>query len=235
MTDQYVAAGVAPREKFVTVNSGMEVEPFLNPPRPRDEVRRELGFAPEHVVVGKVARLFELKGHEFVIAAARTVVEQNASVRFLFVGDGLLRGQLEADIACAGLSDKFVFTGLVPPARVAELIAATDIVVHASLREGLARVLPQALIAGRPVVSYDIDGAREVVLPAKTGFLLPPRSVTELAEAIVQLSQDPAMRERMGQTGRARFTDQFRHETMVKKLRDVYEQVLAERSVRELK
>ena len=230
MTDQYVAAGVAPREKFVTIYSGMEVEPFLSPPRSRDEVRRELGFAPEHVVVGKVARLFELKGHEFVIAAARSVVEQNSSVRFLFVGDGLLRGQLEADIALAGLSDNFVFTGLVPPARVAELIAAMDIVVHASLREGLARVLPQALIAGRPVISYDIDGAREVVLPGETGFLLPPRSVTEMAEAMVQLAQDAAMRERMGQTGRAKFTDQFRHETMVKRLREVYEQVLAERS-----
>jgi glycosyltransferase involved in cell wall biosynthesis len=232
MTEQYVAAGVAPREKFVTVYSGMEVEPFLNPPRARDDVRRELGLSPEHVVVGKVARLFDLKGHEFVISAARTAVAQNDSLRFLFVGDGLLRGQLEAEIACAGLSGHFVFTGLVPPARVAELISAMDIVVHASLREGLARVLPQALIAGRPVISYDIDGAREVVLPGETGFLLPPRSVVELADAIIQLAQDPAMRDRMGQTGRAKFTEQFRHETMARRLREVYEEVLAERRSR---
>jgi glycosyltransferase involved in cell wall biosynthesis len=227
MTDQYVAAGVAPREKFVTVYSGMEVDPFINPPRPREAVRRELGFDPEHIVVGKVARLFELKGHEYVIAAARTVVARNDRVRFLFVGDGLLRERLKEDIAKAGLARHFVFTGLVAPERIPELIAAMDIVVHASLREGLARVLPQALIGGKPIVSYDIDGAREVVLPGETGFLLPPRSVVELADAIVQLANDPDMRHRFGQNGRAKFIDQFRHETMTKRLREIYERVLA--------
>ena len=230
MTSQYVAAGVAPRDKFVTVYSGMEVEPFLNLARPRVEVRGELGFGPEHVVVGKVARLFELKGHEYVIEAARVVVAQNPHVRFLFVGDGVLRAALEEQISRAGLSERFVCTGLVPPERIPELIAAMDIVVHASLREGLARVLPQGLIAGKPVVSYDIDGAREVVIPGETGFLLPPRSVAELADAIVQLAGDPTLRERLGQTGRRKFTDQFRHETMTKRLREIYRQVLEDAS-----
>jgi glycosyltransferase involved in cell wall biosynthesis len=227
MTSQYVAAGVAPREKFVTVYSGMEVEPFLNPTRPRDVVRRELGFGPDHVVVGKVARLFELKGHEYVIDAARAVAAKNPHVRFLFVGDGLLRPRLEEQISRAGLSDRVVFTGLVPPDRIPDLVGAMDIVVHASLREGLARVLPQALIAGKPVISYDIDGAREVVIPGETGYLLPPRSVAEVADAILQLAGDPALRERLGQTGRCKFTDRFRHETMTKRLREIYRQVLS--------
>lgn len=227
MTDQYVAAGIAPREKFVTVYSGMDVEPFLHPPRPRDDIRRELGFGPEDIVVGKVARLFELKGHADVIEAARSVITQNGQVRFLFVGDGLLRSQLEQQIAKAGLEGKFVFTGLVPPDRVPDMIAAMDIVVHASLREGLARVLPQALIAGKPVVSYDIDGAREVVLPGETGFLLPPRSIDGMAGAIVQLAGDASLRQRFGETGRAKFTEQFRHETMTRKLREIYQDVLA--------
>ncbi|MBI3864327.1 MAG: glycosyltransferase family 4 protein [Planctomycetia bacterium] len=227
MTDQYVAAGIAPREKFTTVYSGMEVEPFLNPPRPRDEIRRELGIGPEHVVVGKVARLFELKGHADVIAAARQVIVQNVNVRFLFVGDGLLRSDLERQIAQAGLTDKFVFTGLVPPTRVPELIAGMDIVVHASLREGLARVLPQGLIAGKPVISYDIDGAREVVIPGETGFLLPPRAIDGMASALVQLAADAALRQKLGEIGRAKFTELFRHETMTRRLRGIYEDVLA--------
>lgn len=229
MTDQYVAAGIAPKNKFVTVYSGMDVEPFLNPPQPREKIRRELGFGPEHLVVGKVARLFELKGHEFVIDAARTVVVRHPQVRFLFIGDGLLRHQLETQIERAGLASHFIFTGLISPERVPELVGAMDIVVHASLREGLARVLPQALIAGKPVISYDIDGAREVVLPGETGFLLPPRSVGELADAILQLAGDRRLRERFGQTGRQKFTDQFRHETMTRRLREIYEQVLAKR------
>ncbi len=227
MTDQYVAAGVAPREKFVTVYSGMEVEPFLNPPRPPEEVRRGLGLAPDHVVIGKVARLFPLKGHEYLLAAAGKVAERYPRVRFLLVGDGTLRSQYEAEIRAAGLEDRFVFTGLVPPQQVPELIGAMDIVVHTSVWEGLARVLPQGLIAGKPVVSYDIDGAREVVIPGETGFLLPPRSIDPLIDALGTLAEDGALRERLGATGRERFTDLFRHETMTRQIRNIYADILS--------
>ena len=194
MTELMVSAGVAPREKFTTIYSGMEVEPFLQSGEHRERVRRELGYRPEHVVIGKIARLFQLKGHDDVIRAARSVVDAEPNVRFLLVGDGVLRGRLERQIAAAGLADHFQFTGLVPPERIPELIAAMDIVVHASLREGLARVLPQALIAGKPVVSYDVDGAREVVIPDETGFLVPPRDVDGLAAALKRLAADPALR-----------------------------------------
>jgi glycosyltransferase involved in cell wall biosynthesis len=222
MTDQYVKAGIAPRERFITIYSGMEVEPFLNPPRPREDVRRELGLAPEHVVITKVARLFHLKGHECVIAAARQVASRYPLVRFVFVGDGILRDQFQRQIDEAGLSSVFVFTGLVSPARVPELIQASDVVVHASYWEGLARVLPQALIAGKPVVSYDVDGAREVVIPGVTGYLLPPRSVDELAGALSELAANGELRERLGRAGRERFVEQFRHETMTRRIREVY-------------
>jgi glycosyltransferase involved in cell wall biosynthesis len=226
MTEHYVAAGIAPRERFVTIYSGMEVEPLLNPLRPRDAVRRELGFRPEHVVIAKVARLFHLKGHEFVIAAAKRVLRERPLARFLFVGDGVLRARYQAEIARAGLSEAFVFAGLVPPEKVPELLHASDIVVHTSLWEGLARVLPQALIAGKPVVSYDVDGAREVTIPGETGYLLPPQSVDELAAALIELAGDASLRERMGSAGRARFTDAFRHETMTRRIREVYEELL---------
>jgi len=226
MTDQYVAAGIAPREKYVTIHSGMDVEPFLRPPRDPQAVRDELGLAPQHVVIGKVARLFPLKGHEFVLRAARTVIDRCPNVRFLLIGDGILRPEFEQDIRRQNMQKHFLFTGLVPPDKVPELIHATDIVVHASLWEGLARVLPQALIAGKPVISYDVDGAREVVLPGETGFLLPPQSVDELAEAIVTLAEDSELRQRLGSTGRARFTEQFRHETMTRRIREVYAEVL---------
>ena len=228
MTDQYVSAGIAPREKFVTIYSGMDVEPFLNPPRPPQTVRRELGLRPEEIVVGKVARLFHLKGHEYLIRAARDVLREHPDVRFLLVGDGILRAQFENDLMRAGLRDRFVFTGLVPPARVPELIAAMDIVVHTSLWEGLARVLPQALIAGKPVVSYEIDGAGEVVIPNQTGFLLPPESVDELASAISALAADSELRRRFGSCGREKFTETFRHETMTERIRQVYRDVLSE-------
>lgn len=227
MTDLMVEAGVAPREKFTTIYSGMEVEPFLNSGEHRDRVRRQLGYKPEHVVVGKVARLFHLKGHEYVIRAARQVVDAQPNARFLLVGDGLLAPRLRRQIAAAGLGDHFQFTGLVPPEQIPGLIAAMDVVVHASLREGLARVLPQALIAGKPVVSYDVDGAREVVLPHQTGYLLPPKRVAEMADALIRLAADPALRDRLGSEGRRRFTDTFRHERMTEQIRALYERLLA--------
>jgi glycosyltransferase involved in cell wall biosynthesis len=107
------------------------------------------------------------------------------------------------------------------------LIQASDVIVHTSLWEGLARVLPQALIAGKPVVSYDVDGAREVVIPGQTGYLLPRQSVHDLSAALCELVADPALRERLGRTGRERFVEQFRHETMTRRIREVYESLLA--------
>lgn len=232
MTAEYVRAGIAPPERFVTIYSGFDVEPFLHPPRTAAVVRAELGFAPEHVVVGKVARLFHLKGHEFLLAAAPQVAAACPQVRFLLVGDGVLRGTIEDEIRRLGLADRFIFTGLVAPERIPELIAAMDIVVHTSQWEGLARVLPQGLIAGKPVVAYDVGGAREVVLPGETGLLLPRDSVRELADALVTLAQDAALRERFGRRGRELFTDQFRHQTMTRRIREVYREVLASRSAR---
>ncbi len=175
MTDLMVGARVAPRSKFTTIYSGMEVEPLLHADDHRKEMRQQLGFADHHVVFGKIARLFHLKGHEYLIEAARLMADDLPDVRFLLVGDGILRKPFEDRIAKLGLSDRFVFTGLVPPESIPRYLGAMDALVHTSLREGLARALPQALIAGKPVISYDIDGAREVIIDGETGYLLRPK------------------------------------------------------------
>lgn len=226
MTDLLVAAGVASREKFTTIYSGMDTEPFVTCGQFAAAARRELGFTDQQIVIGKIARLFHLKGHEYLIEAAAAVVAQNPQVRFLLVGDGILRSSLEQRIATLGLADHFRFVGLVPPERVPFYLSAMDALVHTSLREGLARTLPQALIAGKPVVSYDVDGAREVVLPNVTGFLLPPRSVAPLADAMLQLAADADLRRRLGEQGAQRFTEQFRHQHMTRRIRALYEKLL---------
>jgi glycosyltransferase involved in cell wall biosynthesis len=226
MTELCVAYGIAPRDKFVTIHSGLEVEPLLAAAAERERVRAELGYRPEDVVVGKIARLFELKGHEYLLQAAPTIISAQPNVKFLLIGDGILRAKLEARVAALGLADRFRFLGLVAPERIPELIAAMDMVMHVSLREGLARALVQALIVGRPVISYDIDGAREVVIDGETGFLLPPQSVEPLATAIVRLAADAALRDRLGAEGRRRFTDRFRWERMVDDLHALYARIL---------
>ena len=226
MAEQALAAGVGRPEQYSTVYSGMDVDAFLHPDRSRDEVRRELGLGPDEVAFATVARLFERKGHDDILAAAPGVLAANPRVRFVFIGDGILRDRLEADARRLGVAHAIRFTGLVPPSAIPSLLSGVDAVVHPSLREGLARVLPQALLVGRPAISYDVDGAKEVVTP-ETGILLPPRDIQALIAAILRLAGDADLRDRLGRTGRERFADRFRHETMVRQLRSLYERLLA--------
>ncbi|MCR9201815.1 MAG: glycosyltransferase family 4 protein [Planctomycetaceae bacterium] len=226
MAKQYVDAGIGTRDKYTTIFSGMEVDRFLQPARTGEQVRESLGLKESDVVVGKIARLFNLKGHEYLIEAAPRIVAAVPDVKFLLVGDGILREQFENRIAELGLTDHFVFVGLVPPESVPEYIHAMDIAVHTSVWEGLARVLPQALICGKPIVSYDIDGAPEVCINDETGYLVPSRSIDELSAAIARLAADQDLRERLGRNGRERFSEPFRHEYMTERIRDVYRMVL---------
>jgi glycosyltransferase involved in cell wall biosynthesis len=227
MTELMVGEGVAKREKFTTVYSGRDVEPFLKATEHRDKIRRELGISSDAIVIGKIARLFHLKGHTYVIEAATEVIRSNPNVIFLFVGDGILRGELEAAIAARGLAGHFRFSGLVAPQRIPEYLGAMDILVHTCLREGLARALPQALISGVPVVSFDVDGAREVVLNGQTGFLVSPKDVVGVGRGLRELVLDERLRKKCGQTGREMFTDRFRHQKMTADLRRIYTEVLS--------
>jgi len=226
MTDLMVDAGIADRGKFCTIYSGMDTQPFLDAHQYRESTRATYGLHDGHVVIGKIARLFHLKGHDDLIEAASAVVAACPAVRFMLVGDGILKDELVSKIRNRGLSDHFIFTGLVPPSDVPKLIGAMDALVHTSYREGLARALPQALIAGIPVCSYDIDGAREVVRNDETGYLVPPGDTGQLAKRLISLAGDADSRRRMGQRGRELFEKQFRHQTMTREIRDLYVKLL---------
>jgi glycosyltransferase involved in cell wall biosynthesis len=232
MTQQALLAKIGRPEQYRTIYSGMEVEPFLASAGTRDETRRRLGLDPDEIVVMKVARLFELKGHDDVIEAALGLAPDGPRIRFVFVGGGLWRQRLEQRVHDLGMAGRFIFTGLVSPGEIPALLGASDIVVHASYREGLARVLPQALLAARPVISYDVDGAREVVQPGRTGFLLAPHDIPAMARAIDLLAREPILRARLGEAGREQCREVFRHEVMTDQIRQVYGEVLAAAAVR---
>ena len=227
MTDQALAAGIGRPEQFTKVFSGLETQNYLEAPPPQRiaELRQQWNIPPDAIVITKVARLFDIKGHEYVIDAARALAPKYKNVYWMFIGDGILRRKLEQQIAAAGLTDRFRFLGLVAPQRIGELLHAGDIVVHCSLREGLARVLPQALLCGKPVVSFDVDGAREVVLDGQTGFLVPPRDIGALTQALEKLIDDPQLRRRLGSTGKELCQKQFDHKLMVEHIEQVYNQL----------
>src|SRR5262249_17969413 len=155
----------------------------------------KLGIRPDEIVVGKIARLFKLKGHDDLFAIAPQIVQRNPKIKFLFVGDGEWRTKFENKARALGLEKHFLFTGLVSPAVVPRYVGIMDGLVHLSLREGLPRALPQALAGGKPVIAYDCDGAREVCVDNETGFLLNPGDLNGLTDRLLRLADSATLRE----------------------------------------
>jgi glycosyltransferase involved in cell wall biosynthesis len=230
MTEQYLAAGIGRREQYTKIASGFDLAPYLA--ATNDAQRRaRWGIAPTDFVIGKIARLSKLKGHDDLLLIAPALLEHYPRVRFLLVGDGDLRARLTARVRALGLSERFVFTGLVAPAEVPGFIGMMDAVVHLSLREGLPRVLAQALAAARPVVAYNCDGTKEICLDNETGFLLRPGDLPGLTARLLQLAGDPALRRRLGKNGQNLVKEQFGLEKMIEQLYNLYVELARARQI----
>jgi glycosyltransferase involved in cell wall biosynthesis len=178
-------------------------------------------------VIGKIGRLAPLKGHADLFRALHPLLPQCPQARLLFVGDGPLRPQLQAQADGLGLRDKIIFVGLVPPGEVPRYVGIMDCLVHLSQREALSRALPQALAAARPVIAYDFDGADEVCLHGETGFLLRTGDVPSVSRHLLELARDPSLRNRLGQRGQQLVKDQFPVEKMIDQLYQLYHRLLA--------
>jgi glycosyltransferase involved in cell wall biosynthesis len=231
MKNQYLAAGIGQPQQYTKIFSGFPLEPFLAA-KNDFELRKKWGIAPDDFVVGKIARLFRLKGHDDLFAVASELVRQNPKIKFLLIGDGEWRSRFENLAAALGLKKYFIFTGLVTPDEVPGFVGVMDAFVHLSLREGLPRALPQALAAAKPVVAYDCDGAREACLDGQTGFLIQPGDLKNLATKINRLVNDFALREKMGRSGSDFVRENFAVEKMVDAIYNLYQKLAAERGLR---
>jgi glycosyltransferase involved in cell wall biosynthesis len=227
-----IAAGIGRPEQYVTIYSGIELDRFLTVGERLQpaEAKGRLGIPPDAPVVGKIARLFPLKGHEQFLHAAAEIARLNPRVWFLLVGDGPLRPELEQRVVELGLRERTVFTGRVSPDDVPECIQAMDVVVHTSLREGIARVLPQAGAVGKPIVTFELDGAPEVVKDGLSGYLVPPLDTSLLAKRTAELLDDAPLRARMGEAGRGFAERNFSVDRMVDRINEQYERLLAARA-----
>ena len=230
MTKRYLAAGIGQPEMFTRIFSGFRLEPFLNATNDL-ALRKQLGLAENHFVIGKIARIFKLKGHADLLQAFAAILPQVPHARLLFVGDGALRGEIENQVRTLGLAGKVIFTGLVPPGEVARYTGIMDCLAHFSYREALSRALPQALAAGKPVIAYDFDGADEVCRENETGFLIRTGDTAAAAQRLLQLTGDATLRKKFGSAGRAFVRENFSVEKMVADQYTVYQQLAAERGL----
>ena len=230
MTQQFLQAGIGRPDQFTRVFSGFPLEPFLSTINDAN-LRARYGLKPDDFVVGKIARLFKLKGHHDLIDAAPGIIRRCPQIKFLLVGGGPWHERLTEKVRSMNLERHFVFTGLVAPSEIPPLIGTMDALVHLSTREGIPRALPQALAAARPVVAYDCDGAGEVCLDNQTGFLIPPGDKACFTESLLALATNPALRERLGRHGQSFVKERFPVERMVDELHALYLKLASQRSV----
>ena len=227
MTEQATAAGIGKQEQFITAYSAIEEENFLEPisQEQKNKFRQKYGIAEDAVVVVMIARLFMLKGHDYIIESAKELSKRFENCVWLFVGDGNLAGDYKQQVNESGLEEKIRFTGLLPPGEIPLAIQSSDILVHCSLREGLARTLPQSMLCGKPAISFDVDGAREVV-NENTGRLIEPKNIKQLTKACEELIRDEDLRKRLGEYGRESVKAKFAPDTMVDTIESVYNKLI---------
>lgn len=227
MTKQAVDAGIAPKEKFTTIYSGLDTKTFLGDRDERALALRKSWQLPENaVVIGKVGRLFHLKGHKYLLPAAKQVIENFPQAYFVFVGGGMLEEKLRHQAQQLGIDDHIIFTGLVPTDEIPAYLKAIDLVVHVSLREGLPRVVPQAFLSHRAVVAFDVDGARNIIEDGVNGFLVNPKNIETLAKQLLFLINLSSLREQFAAAGYEKALALFSKEKMVEDIDHLYKMYL---------
>ena len=218
-----LAQGVAPAQ-VVTVHNGADLTRFAPPP---DGAKAKVAveFAPDDLVVGVIARLSEEKGHDWFLQSVAPLASEFKRARFLIVGDGPLRGALEARAAQLGLGGSTRFVGY--QSEVVPWLAAMDaLVLPSTAKEGFARTLIEAGAMAKPCVASPVGGNDEALLDGQTGLLVPTHDVGALTQAVRQLLGDAELRRTMGEAARARVQDNFSVQSMVEKTEAVYRAVL---------
>ncbi len=183
------------------IGNGVEPERFARPGK--TEARGKLHIGADEKVLIFAGSLVPVKGLIYLIEAVNIITQQQPEARLLILGDGKERHSLETLVARLGLEKCVTFTGRVDNAAVPEFLAAADVFVLPSLSEGFPNVIAEAMACGLPVVCTRIRGIPEIVADGVNGFLVAPRNPAELADKIVSLLSNGALREEISATNKA--------------------------------
>jgi glycosyltransferase involved in cell wall biosynthesis len=230
MIAAHLSNGIGRPEQYRVVRSGLHEAFFshhFEPAALKAHYAQKFGFAESDFIISKISRLTKLKGHGFLLDAMPQVLQHVPNAKLLFVGGGDYEPELRRYVAQRGLQSVVRFTGVVPPAEVANLVAISDVIAHTSLHEGLARVIQEAMAMAKPVVCFNLDGASEMITDGETGFLIPASPVTAesirlLAEKLILLAQQPDLRAAFGQAAFQRAYPSFTNAAMTDAIEALY-------------
>ena len=209
--------------KIRLIYQGLELEQYTPGDIDKTRVRGEFNIKPDERIIGMVGRLEPVKGPQYFVEAAQGVVRQFAQARFIVVGEGSLRKNLERQVEEAGLRDKFIFTGWRDDNY--EIISILDILVLPSLNEAVGIVLLEAQSLGVPVVATKVGGVPEIVKDQETGILVPAGDSQSLEQAINTLLADEHKRKEMGERAAGWVKGKFKAQDMVDEISQLYQEL----------
>jgi glycosyltransferase involved in cell wall biosynthesis len=226
--DQVVQQENFPSEKIEVIYNGLDFTDQLQPYN-CNSLRTELRFGNGTPLVGMIANFnFEIKGHGYFLGAAKKILEKVPNVRFILVGDGPLRARYEEVAWELNLKNYAYFLG--KRNDVPSIISNLDISVLSSTNEGFSNVILESMAANKPVVATKVGGSPEMVMDGITGYLTPPTDIQAMANAIINLLQNPDKAKAMGVAGRKVVQERFTVEAMVKKYEKLYFSLLEDRA-----
>ncbi|MFN2628773.1 MAG: glycosyltransferase family 4 protein [Gaiellaceae bacterium] len=229
--DDLVALGVAPKEKFVVIRLGIELEERIAAgPAARGETRRLMGVPADAFVVGWIGRMTGVKNTTDVLVALRLLRDRGVEAYLCMVGDGPDRGRIERRAHDLGVAKRCLFLGY--QEQVAPFYAAFDVMILPSVNEGTPVSAIESLAAGRPVVATRVGGVPDVVSDGVDGFLVDPGDPEQLAVRLAELARDPALRARMGEAGRTRVPGRYAVDRLVDDMDRLYRSLLSAEAAR---
>ena len=225
VADYLVSKGLD-RAKVRVIYNGVDTSRFEGPADPH-ATREEFGIPQHHAVVGHLARLEPQKDPRTFLEAAALVARRNPALSFLVVGGGSLEAEAKRQAEDLGLANRMIFTG--PRRDVPRLLAACDLSVLASVKEGMSNTIMESMAAGKPMVATRVGGNPELMADGETGFLVPPRDPAALAGAIQRVLDDPSLAKAMGLSAKARIAERFSVDAMVGATERLYDELVAAR------
>ncbi len=210
-----------PEERITILPHGFDFE--LMKPRlgahERRALREEVG-GDDKFLIGTVARLNVEKGHEYLFRAVPSIVERHPEARFVIIGDGPRRQELEAMVASLGIGEYVKFLGWRWDAW--NLIESMDLIAHPSLHEPFGIVFVESMALERAVVTTGESAAPEIIDDGETGVIVPPRDPEALSRAVLDVMGDAGRAHRMGREARRRAIDRFNFGKMMKEYEHCY-------------